>query len=125
MPWAYSAVGWRPNSPPQITIVLSSRPRRFRSFSSPAIGLSVSPACLPWFFTMSLCASQFASLWFPPLYTWMNRTPRSTIRRASRHFFPKSSVRVPSMPYNSFVSAVSVLKSTASGACCCILNASS
>ena len=36
-----SAAGVRPNSPPQITSVSSSRPRLFRSWSRPAIGRSV------------------------------------------------------------------------------------
>src|SRR5262252_7287800 len=39
VPWAYSAVGCRPNSPPQTTSVESSSPRRLRSWSSPALGI--------------------------------------------------------------------------------------
>src|SRR5438876_650796 len=41
LPWA---IGVRPNSPPQITSVESSRPRDLRSFNSPAMGLSTARA---------------------------------------------------------------------------------
>ena len=42
-PLPLSDIGIRPNSPPQMTSVLSSSPRRFRSLSRPATGLSVRP----------------------------------------------------------------------------------
>ena len=61
----------------------------------------------------------------PPLYTVTNRTPRSTSRRASNNRVPKSAVRLSSRPYIALVSLVSLVKSTASGACVCILYASS
>ena len=50
-----STVGVRPNSPPQITSVSSSRPRCFRSFSSAPIAWSHSPASLAWLTSMSSC----------------------------------------------------------------------
>ena len=53
-----SDMGIRPNSPPQITRVSSSRPRRLRSLSRPAIGLSVCRHMRAWFASTSSCASQ-------------------------------------------------------------------
>ncbi len=71
-------MGVRPNSPAQTISVSSSMPRCFRSRIRAAQARSISWAlsstpCLtpPWW-------SQ--SLW----YSWMNRTPRSARRRASR-----------------------------------------
>ena len=40
--------GERPNSPPQMTSVLSSRPRCFRSFNRPAMGLSTERMRAVW-----------------------------------------------------------------------------
>ena len=73
-----SASGERPNSPPQRTSVLSSSPRRFRSLSRPATGLSVSAALRRWFSSMSLWASHCRLPGPPPETTQTNRTPCST-----------------------------------------------
>ena len=48
-PSPFSDIGVRPNSPPQITSVLSSRPRAFQVRSRPAIGLSMTGTARPWF----------------------------------------------------------------------------
>ena len=68
--------GVRPNSPIQITSVLSSSPRSFRSVTSAAIAEST---CSELFFTrakLSWCVSH------PPSTTSTNGTPTSTSRRA-------------------------------------------
>jgi hypothetical protein len=48
----------RPNSPVQITSVSLSRPQAFRSFNSPAIGLSTWRANSGWIFAFWVCWSQ-------------------------------------------------------------------
>src|SRR6266404_3061250 len=55
----------------------------------------------------------------------MNRTPRSTMRRAIRHCVPNSAVSASSKPYSLRVAAVSRDRSASPGTDVCILNASS
>ena len=57
-PLPLSDIGIRPNSPPQMTSVSSSSPRRFRSVSSPATGWSVRAHIAAWFASTSSWASQ-------------------------------------------------------------------
>ena len=68
----------RPNSPPQITSVSSSMPRRFRSLISAAQPWSISLHCDSCSVGKWPCASQ------PRWKIWILRTPRSASRRAFR-----------------------------------------
>ena len=63
----FCTIGSRPNSPPQITSVASSRPRCFEvGRAAPAIGWSVSPAKPRWLPAMSMWPSQLRSFSMPP-----------------------------------------------------------
>src|SRR5207249_12135713 len=116
----------RPQSPPQTTTLSSSHPRHFHSASSPAIGLSTRPAITLWFSLHWPWPSHPTEPpLFPPEYNWINRTPRSTIRRAIRHCVPNSAVSVSSRPYSLRVAAVSRVRSASPGTDVCILKASS
>ena len=114
-----STIGVRPNSPPQTISVESSRPRCFRSLISAAVGWSVMSQ---FFFRSrfrSVCWSQLACI------SMTKRTPRSTMRRASRQLVANGRV-------GSLLDAVhlerargSFEKSSSSGAAICMRNASS
>ena len=81
------------------------------------MGLSTDLLITAWFFSRLLCASQLSTLWSgAPEITWMKRTLRSTRRRARSSAVPYSSVSLVPMPYSSRVAAVSLPRSTASGA---------
>jgi len=56
----------RPNSPPQTTSVESSSPRRFRSFSSPAMGFVGVAGVLGVVLNDVAVGVQLSSLWAPP-----------------------------------------------------------
>ena len=126
MPTAYSAVGWRPNSPPQTTSVSSSRPRCFRSLSSAAIGWSVCAGVLgvvrhevavgvPVVVVVGA-----AGIDLDEPHAALDQPPGQQAARAEVARLVVDRGRTArAWP------CVSWLRSTASGACCCILNASS
>src|SRR5687767_15614526 len=102
-------MGVRPNSPPQITSVSSSRPRRLRSFTSAALGLSVS---LQFFFRS---ATRLPCWSHDSWNSSTKRTPRSTNRRARRQLLAKEDLP-GSAPYISSTSFGSLEMSINSGA---------
>ena len=72
---------------------------------------------------MLSCASQLLAELEPESINSMNRTPRSAMRRATRHCQPKPVVCPRSTPYKPSVASVSWLKSNNSGASRCMPNA--
>jgi hypothetical protein len=80
-----SIAGVRPNSVQNTTTVSSHIPRRFRSVSNPAIGLSTRAQDWACSFLISWCESHSPK---SLRYASVNRTPRSVKRRAARRRRP-------------------------------------
>ena len=104
-----STIGVRPNSPPQTTSVESSSPRCFRSLISAAVGWSVISQFFFRLLFRFVCWSQLACI------SMTKRTPRSTMRRASRQLVPNCFVGSLFTPYMSSVAGDSFEKSSSSG----------